>query len=223
MENGKENKDPTPIQLTDKEFTKRLTDSEHILHSYAKQLKSKSPEDLVQDTLLKMWKNKHMYRYEDSFNAWAKKIMKNIFISQAVKEDKMRYSRNEEDDWSIFDYISSLKSYNPAIPNITIEDIYESIERVLSPKDQYIVKQFLNGFSQEEIGDSINKKRNNIKQRYFWAIREVRDDLRNKFMIENTEYKQSESIIKKQIQYHKKKAQEEYMYRKLKFKDNDTI
>jgi len=205
--------DKTPIQLSEREFTKRLTDSESILHSYARQLKSQFPEDLVQDTMLRMWNNRHMYKYEDSFNAWAKKIMKNIFITQVVKEDKMKLNRNEDDEWSIFDYITTLKSHNPAIATITIEDIYESIERVLKPKDQYIVKQYLNGFTQEEIGRETNKTRNNIKQRYFWAIREVRDDLREKFDIDTTEYQQSEYMQSLSTKFHKKIAQEEYMYR----------
>lgn len=212
-----ENKEQIPISLTDEEFTKRLTDTESILHSYSRTLKSPNPEDLVQDTMLRMWNNRHLYRYEDSFKAWGKKIMKNLFIAQAVKDDKMKMNRDEEDTWSIFDYIKSLKSYNPAISSITIEDVYESIERVLSPKDQYIVKQFLNGFTQEEIGKELGKKRNNIKQRYFWAIREVRDDLRDKFDIDDSEYQQSEYMQSLSTKFHKKSAQEEYMYRKLRF------
>lgn len=205
--------DKTPITLSEKEFTKRLEEVQSILHSYARQLKSSMPEDLVQDTMLRMWNNRHMYKYEDSFKAWAKKIMKNIFIAQAVKEDKMKMNRNEEDDWSIFDYIATLKSHNPAIAEITIDDIYESIERVLPEKDQYIVKQYLLGFTQEEIGQELGKKRNNIKQRYFWAIREVRDDLRDKFMIDDSEYQQSTYIQSLSTKFHRKKAQEEYMYR----------
>jgi RNA polymerase sigma factor (sigma-70 family) len=209
--------DKTPIQLTDTEFTKRMIDTESILYSHARQLKSPMPEDLVQDTMLRMWNNRHLYRYEDSFKAWGKKIMKNIFIQQAVKDDRMKFNRNEEDEWSIFDYIATLKSHNPAISNITLDDVYESIERVLSSKDQYIVKQFLLGFTQEEIGQELGKKRNNIKQRYFWAIREVRDDLREKFDIDDSEYQQSDYMQSLSTKFHKKAAQEEYMYRKIKF------
>lgn len=206
-------------RITDEEFSKKMVESQSILESYARQLKSPLVDDLVQDTYVRMWLNRHMYSEEATFKAWAKKVMKNVFITQAVKDDRMKYNRDEDNEWTIFDYITSLKSYNEAFSNVTIDDIYESIERILKPKDQFIVKEFLNGVSQSEIGITLSKKRNNIKQRYFHAIREVREDLKDKFGIDDSEYKQSDNIIKKQTQYHKKAAQEEYVYRRNKFKE----
>lgn len=214
MESGKEEQNNS---IDDAGFTARMNAVYGSLLSFAKILTKNSieleAEDLVQDTMVRAWTNKHLYTRDEAFAAWCKKIMKNLFITQSTTNDRMKMKRDDE-EYTVFDYLPKLVSHNEGFNDICLADIDESISEVLEERDQYIVREFLKGVSQEEIANALGTNRNNIKQRYFISIRKVREDLREKFDIEESEYKQSEEMIKRSSAYHKRSAQIEYIYRK---------
>jgi RNA polymerase sigma-70 factor (ECF subfamily) len=222
MENREEQEFPA-VQLTDSEFSQRMLTLEPYLLSVSKKLDKTSlfPEDLVQDTFARMWENRHMYRYEDSFRAWAKVVMKNVFLGQVIKEKRLGYKIENSEEYSIFDYIKNLREYNTAYHDILIEDVKEAISATLNEKDIKIVSLFLEGYTQEEIAlmPEFKTNRNNIKQRYFQAIAKVRTYLRDTLGIGIDEFKQTQKIQDKSSEYRKLNGRKEYVYKKKFEKD----
>jgi RNA polymerase sigma factor (sigma-70 family) len=213
------NKEEFPlVNLTDEEFSKRMLEVEPYLLSYSKKLDKTSlfPEDLVQDTLLRMWEYRDKFTYEQSFKAWSKTVMKNVFLGQVMKEKRLGYKIENQEEYNIFEYIKSFRDYNTAYDTILIEDIAAAMKKFLNERDIEIVSLFLEGYTQEEIAlmPKFNTNRNNIKQRYFQSIKKVREELRDKLGIQEDEYKQSQAIISKSSEYRKKTGQKDYLYRK---------
>lgn len=207
--------------MDDKELENRIKLIERDLRSYASRIctnNNVNELDLFQDTYLKIWSNKHMYKYDDSFRAWCLRIMHNLFIDTVKVENRYKSIEPPSDYIDIEWYQEKMiktKDYNLSTSNIEIEDMQESFN-LLSKKDQQIVTMFLGGYSQQEIGDHFKMKRNNVKQRFFNAIRLVREDLKEKFNIDET-YFSKERLLEIQKKYRKKITQIETSYKK-KFK-----
>jgi RNA polymerase sigma-70 factor (ECF subfamily) len=193
--------------MDDKELEQRIKLIERDLKQYASRVctgNNVNEEDLFQDTYLKIWSNKHMYKYDDSFRAWCLRIMHNTFIDTVKVENRYRSIEPPSEYIDVEWYQEKMmknKDYNLSDSSIDVEDMEESFN-LLSKKDKEIVTMFLGGFSQQEIAEKFKMKRNNVKQRFFNAIRLVREDLKEKFNIDET-YFSKERLLDIQRRIHK--------------------
>jgi RNA polymerase sigma factor (sigma-70 family) len=176
---------------------------------------SEDSNDLFQETFLKIWSNKDKFVYNESLRAWCYKIMYNTLVDNFKEKKKTSFLTDESDDIP-FKQDRFLTDFNDAETNITTEDIYETIEKVLSPIDVIIVTKKLSGFKQSEIAEELGLEINNVKQHYFQAIRKVRKELSSKFNLDEN-YGNNSSLIDLHKSYRRIKIEKEGLHRK-KFK-----
>lgn len=205
--------------MDDKELEDRIKKIESDLKKYATKLcygNNVNPQDLFQDVYCRMWENKHMYKYDDSFRAWGLRIMHNLFIDTVKVENRyasLEPEHNDIDENYFKERLIKSKSHNLGPSDIEVRDMLNSLE-LLSNKDKRIIEMFLiEGYTQEEIGETFNMKPNNVKQRVFNAVRLVREDLKNKFNIDET-YFSKDGLLEVQKKYRKKNTQLESTYRR---------
>lgn len=202
--------------LTDKEFEIRLVEAQEVIYNYARILTRTSrdyeAEDLLQDTNLRAWEKRSYYYNDDKFIGWLCFMMHNLFINRVLQSKLPIYTQREDSDMSpIVERYSSSSSINDGEGNITLDLIDEAVSK-LTGKDRDIVMRYISGESHISIGDSYGMKNNNVKQRYFHAIRIVREHLLsegiefNNFIADGTKEKQS--------LYKKKQTLIEYNIRK---------
>lgn len=210
--------------LTDKEFEERLILNQEYLLSYAKALcrncKDYEPEDLWQDTNLRAWDKRDYFREDTSLSGWLCFMMHNLFVNHVVKR-KLKYHRDTDSTITpMVERYSDSSSINHGEGNMVLTLIEDALLQ-LPTKDRDIVQRFISGESQASIGESYNMKDNAVKQRYFWAIREVREALR-KHDIDYDPYI-TEGTKRIQSLYRSKQASMEHNIRKKLDKLNGRV
>jgi RNA polymerase sigma factor (sigma-70 family) len=212
--------------LTDKEFERKLILNQSYILGYAKILtkhtRDYDAEDLLQDTNLRAWDKRSYYREDDSFSGWLCFMMHNIFINAILKTSKLKmyYEEEESTMLPIVERYSNSASINGGEGNIILDLIDEAVNK-LDGKDRDIVQRHIAGETQASIGESYGMKDNAVKQRYFHAIRVVREYLLEKGIEFNNFI--TPSIKEKQSKYRKKQTLMEHNIRKKldKQKNND--
>jgi RNA polymerase sigma factor (sigma-70 family) len=202
--------------LPDKEFENRLVLHQQYLLNYAKILTKTArdypAEDLLQDTNLRALLNKHHYRVDDSISGWLCFMMHNIFINKVIeKKLPIYYEYEDSDQLPIVERYSSSSSINDGENNMTLDLIDEAVNQ-LKGRDRDIVRRCISGESQADVGRSYGMKYNAVKQRYFHAVRIVREYLLEKGVEFNTfipdsiketkeEYKKKQDYVKVSVRH----------------------
>lgn len=203
--------------LTDKEFERRLVEHQDYLlryaHTLCKTSKDYEAEDLLQDTNLRAWEKRYYYKTDNSITGWLCFMMHNIFINHVLKS-RIKIYREDSDTTlvPIIERHSTSSHINSGEGNITLDHIDTAINSLLNPIDRDIVQRYISGESHGHIGTTYNMKDNTVKQRYFHAIKIVREELRGKG-IEFENYITT-GTKNKQAVYRKKQALMEYKIRK---------
>lgn len=138
-------------------------------------------EDILQETFLRLYKNKHYYKEIAKFSTWIYTIAGNL----AKTELRKRKRRNI---FSIHNFMSTEKDYE--LPDkgitpdkyadaaITDKEIQKSIGK-LSPKfKQVILLRDVQGFSYEEISQIVNIPLGTVKSRVNRARLKLQYDLK---------------------------------------------
>lgn len=137
-------------------------------------------EDIVQETFLRLFKNKHYYKEIARFSTWIYTIAGNLAKTELRKRKRRKlFSINQfmstEKDYDIPD-----ESTNPereADSQITDAIIQEAIDK-LSPKfKQVILLRDIQGFSYEEIADIVRIPLGTVKSRVNRARLKLQEDL----------------------------------------------
>lgn len=138
-------------------------------------------EDILQETFLRLYKNKHYYKEIAKFSTWIYTIAGNL----AKTELRKRKRRNL---FSIHNYMSTEKDYELPDKGITPEkyansviadkEIQNAINK-LSPKfKQVILLRDIQGFSYEEISQIVNIPLGTVKSRVNRARLKLQYDLK---------------------------------------------
>ena len=125
-----------------------------------------SANELLQETLLRIFKNSDKYKNQGHFNAWAKSVMKNIFLNEAARHASHRQTFvegiNYTDDESL--HPMATESEYP----YTKQEIYSAIES-LSETQAQIINMRLQGYKYEEIAKVMNISVGYVKSALFVA------------------------------------------------------
>jgi RNA polymerase sigma-70 factor (ECF subfamily) len=144
-------------------------------------------EDIVQETFLRLFKNKHYYKEIAKFSTWIYTIASNL----AKTELRKRKRRNL---LSISNYMSTEKDYD--IPDqesdpesdadsVVTDQIIQKAINKLSPKfKQVIVLRDIQGFSYEEIAEIVDIPLGTVKSRVNRARLKLQDDLKHLINVE---------------------------------------
>ncbi len=138
-------------------------------------------EDILQETFLRLYKNKHYYREIARFSTWIYTIAGNLAKTELRKRRRRSF-------FSINNYMSTDKDFELPDKNITPDrytdsvitddEIHKAINK-LSPKfRQVILLRDIQGFSYEEIAHIVNIPLGTVKSRVNRARLRLQKDLK---------------------------------------------
>jgi len=173
--------------MDDAAYSKLLTAAMPTLAVHARKLtrNRERAEDLLQDTMLKAWEKRALYK-EGNYLGWLRVMMRNTFINAALIEGRMKYTDNtfatgsidSGDDDSGSRSTSYLEgrylSEGPNQEDFFLENQIHAAIATLEPHTALLIQQKLQGLTYEQIGKALGIKANNAKQRYFNDIKTLR-------------------------------------------------
>jgi len=139
-------------------------------------------EDIVQETFLRLFKNKHYYKEIAKFSTWIYTIAGNLAKTELRKRKRRKlfsisHYMSTEKDYDIPDEKTSPESDTNTV--ITDKIIQNAIDK-LSPKfKQVIVLRDIQGFSYEEIAEIVNIPLGTVKSRVNRARLKLQEDLQD--------------------------------------------
>lgn len=159
------------------EFEKDIIDSHKTLENYAIYLtkNQEQADDLLQETLLRILTKINKYEDQGCFDAWAKKVMKNIFINEKNSNEKHKQTfvdgYNYINDDSFHPYVSENDS------KYSKDEIYKAISMLPTRYEQMICMQ-MSGYKYEEIAQRMNISVGCVKSTLFAAKNRLRKILK---------------------------------------------
>ncbi len=203
-------KNNKPQKVTDEELIARFQQGDQqafdiLVHRYKDQLLNfvyrfvgnrNDAEDIVQETFLRVYKNKHYYKEIAKFSTWIYTIAGNLAKTELRKRKRRKLFSvsnfmNEEKDYEIPD-----EDKNPELEvDGTIKDdiIQKAIEKLPPKFKEVILLRDVQGFSYEEISQILNIPLGTVKSRVNRGRLKLQEDL--KFLFENEEKSKEESKI----------------------------
>lgn len=128
-------------------------------------------EDLVQEAMIKAYRNWDRFQSGTNCRAWLFRIMTNIFINDYRSKSRSPISVDIDDidDNFLYGQLSSLGSgSNPEehlFAKILDDDVRKAIEQMPDDFKMVVVLSFLEGFSYQEIADILDLQLGTVKSR----------------------------------------------------------
>ena len=150
------------------EFEKDIIDSHKTLENYAIYLTKNQElaDDLLQETLLRILTKINKYEDQGCFDAWAKKVMKNIFINEKNSNEKHKQTFVDG-----YNYIND-DSFHPSVSEndskYSNDEIYKAISMLPTRYEQMISMQMA-GYKYEEIARKMGISVGCVKSTLFAA------------------------------------------------------
>ncbi len=143
-------------------------------------------EDIVQETFLRVFKNKHYYKEIAKFSTWVYTIAGNLAKTELRRRKRRKIFSvsnfvNENRDYDIPD-----EDHNPEreVDGTIKEDLIQKAIEKLTPKfREVILLRDVQGFAYEEISQILNIPLGTVKSRVNRGRLRLQDDLR--FLFEN--------------------------------------
>lgn len=163
--------------MTVAQFQEKLLGMQDYMKNFARTLTSDEAdaEDLMQDTTLKVLKNRDKFVDNVNFKGWVLTIMRNIFINNYHKIVRAQ---------SVID--SNIDAYNVPLlseggentpeGSMDIKEITKAISE-LSPLLKEPFSMFLAGYKYNEIAETLHIPLGTVKSRIFFARQELQDKL----------------------------------------------
>jgi RNA polymerase sigma-70 factor (ECF subfamily) len=142
-------------------------------------------EDIVQETFLRVYKNKHMYKEIAKFSTWVYTIAGNLAKTELRRRKRHKIFSvsnfvNEEKDYDIPDHDHSPeKKVDSAIQEGIIQ---KAIEKLPAKFKEVIILRDIQGFAYEEISQILNIPLGTVKSRVNRGRLKLQEDL--KFLYE---------------------------------------
>jgi len=130
-------------------------------------------QDLVQETVIKAYKNFHTYTEENcsSFKNWSFTILKNTFITKYRKRKRMSIVSTPVEEM-LFAVSPNIIASEEIYKNDSIVYLNQCIDK-LSKASKQVFKLYLNGYSYEEIAKVHNIPMGTVKSRINYARRKL--------------------------------------------------
>jgi RNA polymerase sigma-70 factor (ECF subfamily) len=139
-------------------------------------------EDIVQETFLRLFKNKHYYKEIAKFSTWIYTIAGNLAKTELRKRKRRKlfsisHYMSTEKDYDIPDSGTSPESDTNSV--ITDKIIQGAIDKLSLKFKQVIILRDIQGFSYEEIAEIVNIPLGTVKSRVNRARLKLQEDLRD--------------------------------------------
>lgn len=162
----------TPQQNLETLITKQLPYLKNVALSFTKS--EAAAEDLLQDTIVRIWSYQEKFTMGTNFKAWSSVIMRNIFIN-GYRKQKVRRAQLEA-----FRYQQELDGEQTALNSGELELNYkETLRQVELMKTNYStpIQLYHQGFSYQEIADELHTSLGTVKSRIHTARCFLREKL----------------------------------------------
>ena len=128
-------------ELSKEIFAKEVLANISALNRFARSLcqSKQESEELVSETVVKAFENRHQLREEEKIKQWLFRILNNVFISnyrKAKNNRRISLPHNEDSSFSLFEQISGSSFIDGGTPEksfinkITKEKIYQAINEL---------------------------------------------------------------------------------------------
>ena len=146
--------------LADHAFGKILVECSTGLRSFARPLSHNRDhaDDLVQETLLKAWKARGLFRAGSNIRAWTRVIMRNIFLSERRRS---RFTAEWDDHVADRKLISVATQAEP----IDLADVARALDRIPEVQRKAVLLFGEKGLSIEEIAVATGAPEGTVKSR----------------------------------------------------------
>ena len=134
--------------------------------------------DLLQETLLKAFRNRHRFNEGTNLKAWVYTIMKNTFLSNYQKKVRRRTYVDTTDNQYFINTSTGSFSSESADATVNMDEIQAAINS-LSPQYRIPFEMHFTGFKYEEIAEKLHIPLGTVKNRIFIARQELKEKLKN--------------------------------------------
>jgi len=131
--------------------------------------------DLVQETLLKAFMNRHRFAQNTNLQAWLYTIMKNVFINNYRRAAKAKTILDHSTNTYYINLPQNAKSAEPD-SSLAFKEISNTIERM---DNDYKIpfSMYFEGYKYKEIADDLNLPIGTVKSRIFLARKQLMEAL----------------------------------------------
>ncbi len=173
---------PSTLLLTDANFSQLFNQYHRYLFSFALKLskRKEDAEDLLQETMMRAFRNKSKFQVGTNFKAWSSTIMRNTFIN-GYRKKKRRNMYQEPIDSHAYS-LEIDPSYNQGIESLQMEDLQTVLDAI---GESYSVPflMFYNGYQYDEIAERMNIPIGTVKSRIFFARRKMRENIEKLYAV----------------------------------------
>jgi RNA polymerase sigma-70 factor (ECF subfamily) len=155
--------------MSNAEFSLLLTENADFLKPFAIGLTKDqmTAQDLFQETMYRAFYNKDKYNVGTNIKAWLYTIMRNVFINDYRKKNKLGVLYDITDQQSLIDQ-STHKAHNQALHNLRYQEIQKYIQELPELfKTPFCL--YVDGYKYNEIAEALNEPLGTIKSRIHFA------------------------------------------------------
>jgi len=174
---------PTTI-LSDLSFTQLFKQYRRYLFSFALKLSSRKEdaEDLLQETMIRAYRNRSKYQVGTNFKAWSATIMRNTFINGYRKKKRQNMYQEPIDKHAYSLDIDP--SYNYGVDSLQLEDL-KTVLNTIGNSYSVPFMLFYKGYQYDEIAEEMNIPIGTVKSRIFFARRKMREGIEKLYGVED--------------------------------------
>ncbi len=166
--------------MTITEFNSNYKSIENLLTGFAMKLtKNRNrADDLMQETVMRAYKNRDRFRDGTNFKAWVTTIMRNSFINDYRKQ-KTR-NRVEQPVEDVINLASSAIRKEEASSNIMMGEL-NNIVSSLSDTYRIPFTMFYRGYAYLEIAEEMKLPIGTVKSRIFFARKQLKEKVESRY------------------------------------------
>lgn len=155
------------------EFEKLILNFKDSLEYFAISLTAnrEDAKDLVQDTILKALVNKDRYQEETNIKAWLFTILKNTFINNYRRKQRVNTIIDSNLDLAALGNIFT-NEYRRTDEDVNVKDINFAINSI-NPEQRIPFEMVNSGYKYQEIADTYSLSIGTVKSRIFLARKKL--------------------------------------------------
>jgi RNA polymerase sigma factor (sigma-70 family) len=154
-------------------FNQTVLDTRKYLKPFALKLTQDivDAEDLIQDTMYRVFSNENKFQEGTNLKAWIYTIMKNIFINNYRKKIKQNIISDTTDNQYYLN--SSAFTFNAGERSFVMNDIQNAILKI-DADYRVPFMMYFNGYKYHEISEQLNIPIGTVKSRIFFARKDLK-------------------------------------------------
>ena len=162
------------------EFKAHVNKIENLLFGFAMRLtrNRENAKDLMQETLMRCFDNRHRFKNGTNFKSWATTVMYNSFVNHYRKSKTRNKVEKPIED---FNYMVQNQSNEGNIYSmITLKELKGIVNKLT---DDYKIPftMFVDGYHYDEISNKLNVPMGTIKSRIFYARKKLQKMLSKRY------------------------------------------